>query len=291
VKDKAHDWEPDKHPDMTKRTVLEEQVTYLVETLSAYDPEQIILFGSQARGEADEYSDLDLVVIKDTDERFLDRLSSVYELAPEVGAMDVLVYTPTEFVALQEEGRPFIQQVIRDGIVLYDRSQGTLPWQPPAGPAGGGWSAMKREEEGRSWLEQAQADLAAAEWLLEGKHYHAACFWAQQVAEKALKAFLYLQGERYIVEHSIYRLGQTCAEHDPSFAQLVRKLGALDRFYIPTRYPNGLPLGGVPAQTYGPDDAQMALTLAKQALRVVEVLFASPNSELPDHEKMGDDKP
>jgi len=256
-----------------------QQLKRILEEMEPYEAERIILFGSHARGEADEYSDLDLVVIKDTDERFLDRLARVYELAPESGAMDVLVYTPDEFTTMLEEGRAFVEQVVQDGIVIYDRLQGTLAWKLPESPAGGGWSAVKRAEEGRSWLEQAKADLAAAEWLLKGQHYHAACFWAQQVAEKALKAFLYLQGERHIVEHSIYRLSQACAEHDPSFAPLVRKLGALDRFYIPTRYPNGLPLGGVPAQTYGLDDAQLALALAKQALEVVEIPFDAPDQE------------
>ena len=50
-------------------------------------------------------------------------------------------------------------------------------------------------EEGRRWLEQAQEDLRWAEDLSRRGGYHIACFLAQQVGEKALKAFLYASGE------------------------------------------------------------------------------------------------
>jgi HEPN domain-containing protein/predicted nucleotidyltransferase len=245
----------------------------LVEALQSYAPEKILLFGSYARGEQDDFSDLDIVVIKETEERFLDRLARICELVPEAGAMDVLVYTPDEFAGMQAQGRVFIQQVVEDGVVLYERSTGMLPWHRPQRLDGRGWGMARREEEARSWLEQARADLQAAIWLLEGEHYYAVCFWAQQAAEKALKAFIYLQGQRHIVEHSIYRLCQICADQEAAFTDLVAVLSPLDRFYITTRYPNSLPLGAVPARTYRLGDAQDALALAKQALQAVEAFF------------------
>ena len=51
-----------------------------------------LLFGSLARGDAGNHSDIDLRVVKDTTMRFLDRLDEFYDDARE--AMDVLVYTP-----------------------------------------------------------------------------------------------------------------------------------------------------------------------------------------------------
>jgi HEPN domain-containing protein len=55
--------------------------------------------------------------------------------------------------------------------------------------------------EGQRWLEQAQTDLRWARHLgTEGAHY-LACFLAQQVAEKALKAFLYAQVESWFAAH------------------------------------------------------------------------------------------
>lgn len=52
-------------------------------------------------------------------------------------------------------------------------------------------------EEGQRWLRQAQEDLRWARHLAEQGAYHLACFLAQQVAEKALKAFLYAQMASY----------------------------------------------------------------------------------------------
>jgi predicted nucleotidyltransferase len=76
--------------------VKRENLSHIISALKEYNPERIILFGSQARGDEDEYSDLDIVIIKETGERFLDRLKTVYELVQPTFAMDVLVYTRKE---------------------------------------------------------------------------------------------------------------------------------------------------------------------------------------------------
>ncbi len=57
--------------------------------------------------------------------------------------------------------------------------------------------------EGRRWLDQAQVDLQWARHLNEQGAYYLVCFLAQQAAEKALKAFLYAQGEELVVGHSV----------------------------------------------------------------------------------------
>lgn len=53
----------------------------------------------------------------------------------------------------------------------------------------------KPSDEGRRWLEQAEEDLKSAEYLLEKGRYYLVCFLSQQIAEKALKAFIYHKGE------------------------------------------------------------------------------------------------
>ena len=97
------------------------KVTQLVSALRKYDPDRIIIFGSHARGEADEHSDLDIVIIKETKERFLDRLKAVYELVQPTFALDVLVYTPGEFAELRKQGNPFIEMVLKEGVVIYEK--------------------------------------------------------------------------------------------------------------------------------------------------------------------------
>lgn len=77
---------------------------------------KLLLFGSLARGDARDHSDIDLIVVKDTPMRFLDRLDEFYDDARE--AMDILVYTPQEFEEMKE--RPFVKRALREGKMLYE---------------------------------------------------------------------------------------------------------------------------------------------------------------------------
>ena len=93
----------------------------MVASLRPYSPERIILFGSYARGDQDTFSDLDIVVIKETEERSLVRLAAVYQHVQPDYALDALVYTLEEFAAMAAKGNPLIERAQREGIVLYER--------------------------------------------------------------------------------------------------------------------------------------------------------------------------
>ena len=74
------------------------------------------MFGSVARGEADEWSDLDLVVIADTDRTFFERFrdfDGLYEVWPR---LDLLVYTSAEFERMVDEENPFLLRVLEEGV-------------------------------------------------------------------------------------------------------------------------------------------------------------------------------
>ena len=89
--------------------------------LEQYGPiEKIILFGSYARGDTDEYSDVDLILIKKTQQRFIERLVSVPLLPVHA---DVFVYTPEEFEQMKENENPFIMSALESAKVLYERSR------------------------------------------------------------------------------------------------------------------------------------------------------------------------
>lgn len=93
---------------------IEEIVKTIV---NGYGPiEKIIVFGSQARNEADEYSDLDLIIIKKTNKRFLERLLDV-PLFPI--PVDVFVYTPEEFEQMKENENPFILSALESAKIVY----------------------------------------------------------------------------------------------------------------------------------------------------------------------------
>jgi len=118
-------------------------------------------------------------------------------------------------------------------------------------------------EEGERWLEQAFEDLKWAKDLAERGGYHIACFLAQQVGEKALKAFLYAAGEEIVIGHSIERLCHSASEFDTEFSEKVKSWAILDGYYVPTRYPNSLP-GSIPARVYTQKAAKEAVLLAEE---------------------------
>jgi HEPN domain-containing protein len=122
--------------------------------------------------------------------------------------------------------------------------------------------------EGLRWLEQAVADRRGAQLLFDGESYHLACFISQQVAEKALKAFIYAQGEEFVVGHSVEALCRWAAEFDADFETLREAVSPLDGYYIPTRYPNGLP-DSIPARVYSRKVAEETLDMADRVLALV----------------------
>ncbi len=125
-----------------------------------------------------------------------------------------------------------------------------------------------RRVEARRWFQQAHADLEVVRTLRSAGHHATACFHSQQAAEKALKAVLFAQGARVVLEHSVRELARRCEVHDPAFADVAEEAALLDQFYIPTRYPNGLPAPAVPSETYTEAHAQAAQEAAEHIVHV-----------------------
>ena len=130
---------------------------------------------------------------------------------------------------------------------------------------------MKRQkvEDALRWVIQSEKDLEAARYNFSGGLYNVACFLAQQSAEKILKAFLIKNGDNTIWGHSVADLVDDCSHIDVSFEELFKIAGPLDKYYIPTRYPDGLP-GGIPSNAYIDDDAKMAIKMAEEVISFVK---------------------
>lgn len=86
-----------------------------------YRPEKIILFGSLAKGDYHELSDIDMIVIKKTKKRFLERIGDVLSLNDTNMCLECFAYTPEEFAEMIEEENPFIEEALKSGIVLYEK--------------------------------------------------------------------------------------------------------------------------------------------------------------------------
>jgi HEPN domain-containing protein len=137
------------------------------------------------------------------------------------------------------------------------------------------------EAEARRWWNEAQADLAVVRTLRGAGHFAAACFHGQQAAEKALKAVLYCQGRRWVFGHSVTDLLQQCAAIDAAFSAFASDGSTLDQFYIPTRYPNGLPLPAEPSRVYDATQSGTAEACADRILQAVEKFLRARTSVLP----------
>ena len=103
------------------------------------------------------------------------------------------------------------------------------------------------EEDARRWLRQAENDMAAARLMLREGFHSQVCFMSHQVAEKAVKALAYYRGDRYVTGHSVSDLVTDLKSSYPQLSEHLKLAKTLDRYYVPTRYPDALP-GGVPSR-------------------------------------------
>jgi HEPN domain-containing protein len=129
------------------------------------------------------------------------------------------------------------------------------------------------ESESKRWFLQGRRDRQVAEVNRREQFYEWVCFLSQQAAEKLLKAYLYFHGESDVRGHSTHILAERCAEYHADFNTVLDDCQKLDLFYIPTRYPNGLP-GQIPYEAFGE-------SIALEALSALDKVFEVINNHLP----------
>ena len=106
--------------DVERKQLLERELARMLEQLvQEYSPRAVYLYGSLCNGNVTAWSDIDLVIVKDTHEPFLDRAATVLRLLrPRVG-LDVCVYTPDEWADLVRERRFVVAEILEHGRQLY----------------------------------------------------------------------------------------------------------------------------------------------------------------------------
>lgn len=139
-------------------------------------------------------------------------------------------------------------------------------------------SIEKNVHEALRWLKTAEDDLDAAGVLRKNNKYPHACFHAQQAGEKALKA-LWHYADADPWGHSIRKLIEDLQNVDlklyDRFKGLLKTGTVLDRYYIPTRYPNGLP-ELTPGEAYLEEDAEQCIQKATEILAAVKSFLPNP---------------
>lgn len=86
------------------------------------------------------------------------------------------------------------------------------------------------------WLRKAQSDLTALEASLHAGALDAACFHAQQAAEKSLKSLLNHAGVEFPFTHNLAKLVGLCAGRDPAFRTLLPVVESLTPYAVELRY-------------------------------------------------------
>ena len=225
-------------------TTLDQVVHRLV---TGYDPDRIILFGSRVSGLESEDSDYDLLIVKSTEGRPLERRMAVDRLLQDRSlALDFQVYTPEEVCRLYAGGNPLIEEVVETGRVLY----------------------MRKNTKG--WLAEAQEDLECASILAEHGKYRGACFHSQQSVEKGLKALLLEKGRHPARSHDLLELLNSAVAAGWDIEVSMDDLIFLNSIYR-GRYPTdeGILPHGEPVET----DARSSLRAAGDILDRIQSLL------------------
>ena len=110
-----------------RKKLLKDELDRIVGIIrTKYDPEKIILFGSLALDSVHEWSDIDLLIVKNTDKRPIDRIMEVTRLIhPRIG-VDLFIYTPEEYELLLKERYSFLLNILTTGKTMYENRSSSV---------------------------------------------------------------------------------------------------------------------------------------------------------------------
>jgi predicted nucleotidyltransferase len=99
--------------------LLDRALESVIEQIKAIPEVEIVyLFGSFASGRRDLFTDLDLIIILDTDQDYLSRIAWLYQILHTEVDMDLIAYTPKEFELLKDRG--FLKHALKSARVIYE---------------------------------------------------------------------------------------------------------------------------------------------------------------------------
>jgi len=225
-----------------------------------YDPQAIYLFGSVARGDDHQGSDIDLLIVFD-DKASIPSGSDVYRSASAPGNRDVIVTDLASFHQDKLRLWHVAHQAATEGILLYwrePRIEKEKYMNPPPPD-----DIMDAER----LMDLVRRDLRGAEWFVGDGDEGNARYHAQQAAEKALKALLIVEKGCYPFTHNLVELVNALPEKDGDLFD-VAGLDLLSPWEVKGRY-----LANMPDVADMPTD--YFVEVAKSTVDTVENLISS----------------
>lgn len=140
------------------------------------------------------------------------------------------------------------------------------------------WVKLLDEREYERWMRSSRKTLSSAMADAGREDFNWACFKCQQAAEFAIKALLRGLG-LHSYGHSLSRLLTVVKENiGPIREEIMAAAKTLDKYYVPTRYPNAW-VEGSPEEYYTKRDAEATIRSAEQIMNWVEEKWKSLKEE------------
>ena len=124
------------------------------------------------------------------------------------------------------------------------------------------------------WFRQAKNDLLWSQDTLNSRRYAQACFSAQQVGGKAIKALAFARGNDEVRSRSILEISRALDEN----GEIERIAMRLDQYYISARYPDAFP-SGAPFEFFTSDQATEAVGFAERLIELIEERFGGDEAD------------
>ena len=127
-------------------------------------------------------------------------------------------------------------------------------------------------ERSKDWINQARKDLKVAEELMGDESLEWSCFVAQQAAGKAVKA-VFQKLNAVAWGHSTFELLKILAKKVVVNEELLNCARSLDKYYVPTRYPNSFESGS-PYEYFTRRDAEDAIVCDRRIIEFCKGILA-----------------